>query len=99
MQTEKTNIVETELEIAGAKAETVGNVITYQWDVTAKGHYYHTWNMGSVPHPINSGVHVHGWDSVYMTDSYPSDSTHWKIGVENKESHDVTLTIYLIGLT
>jgi hypothetical protein len=99
MPEEKTNIVETELEIASAMVETVGKVTIYHWDVTAKGHYYHTWNMGPVTQPINGGVHVHGWDSVYLTDTYPSDSTHWKVGVENREGHDVKLTIYLLALT
>jgi hypothetical protein len=99
MPEEKTNVIETELEIASAEVEIAGKVTIYTWEQTAKAHHYHTWWMKRAGQVISGGIHVHGWDSVYMTDSYPLDAQSWKVGVENREGHDVHVTIYTLALT
>jgi hypothetical protein len=48
---------------------------------------------------IGGGMHVHGFNKVFLTDSFPVDSRTWQVYPYNEEFGDVTVTLYVISLS
>jgi hypothetical protein len=100
MSEQKKQLEEVTLDIKDAKVTTFNNVYYYHWDQTISGLYLKWWTLGPVlGQVVSGGIHVHGANEVYMTDSYPPDSTHWFVGSYNSTVSTVSVTVYAISLT
>lgn len=88
-----------QLDVKDAQVSTFGNVNIYQWDSKISGNSGHTWWANVGRSVVSGGIHVKGWNRVYMTDSYPVDANTWKIGSYNAGSGSVDVTLYIVALS
>ncbi|MEH1129131.1 hypothetical protein [Micromonospora sp. CPCC 206061] len=87
------------LSAKDAQAQSFDNVTVYSWDTSIPGSDQGmTWTMGVPGTVVGGGIHVHGWYPIYTTDSYPADSSSWKVGVWSDTSQNVDVTVYAISM-